>query len=81
VPHSDHAASQAGEVTIDSAVRLLPTGDGGFKLAVTLDVSSLELTASNNAGDGALETCRIPDGEELLRVRSTACAAHLLGQA
>jgi osmotically inducible protein OsmC len=29
----------AGEVAIDSAVSLLPTGDGGFKLAVTLDVS------------------------------------------
>ena len=28
----------AGEVTIDSAVSLLPTEDGGFKLAVTLDV-------------------------------------------
>jgi osmotically inducible protein OsmC len=30
---------EAGEVTIDSAVSLLPTGDGGFRLAVTLDVS------------------------------------------
>ena len=30
---------EAGEVTIDSAVSLLPTGDGGFKLAVTLDVT------------------------------------------
>jgi Ohr subfamily peroxiredoxin len=29
----------AGEVTIDSAVSLLPTGDGGFKLAVTLDIA------------------------------------------
>jgi lipoyl-dependent peroxiredoxin len=29
----------AGEVTIDSAVSLLPVGDGGFRLAVTLDVS------------------------------------------
>jgi osmotically inducible protein OsmC len=29
----------AGEVAIDSAVSLLPTGDGGFKLAVTLDVA------------------------------------------
>jgi Ohr subfamily peroxiredoxin len=26
-------------ITIDSAVSLLPTGDGGFKLAVTLDVA------------------------------------------
>jgi lipoyl-dependent peroxiredoxin len=29
----------AGEISIDSAVSLLPTGDGGYKLAVTLDVS------------------------------------------
>jgi lipoyl-dependent peroxiredoxin len=29
----------AGQLAIDSAVSLLPTGDGGFKLAVTLDVS------------------------------------------
>jgi Ohr subfamily peroxiredoxin len=29
----------AGEATIDSGVSLLPTGDGAFKLAVTLDVS------------------------------------------
>ena len=29
----------AGEATIDSAVSLLPNGDGGFKLAVTLDVA------------------------------------------
>ena len=29
----------AGEVTIDSAVSLLPTGDRGFKIAVTLDVA------------------------------------------
>src|SRR5579864_2749185 len=29
----------ASEVSIDSAVSLLPTGDGGFLLAVTLDVS------------------------------------------
>jgi Ohr subfamily peroxiredoxin len=28
-----------GETAIDSAVSLLPTGDGGYKLAVTLDVS------------------------------------------
>jgi Ohr subfamily peroxiredoxin len=30
---------EAGEVSIDSAVGLLPTGDGGFRLTVTLDVS------------------------------------------
>ena len=29
----------AGEVTMDSEVSLLPTGDGGFKLAVALDLS------------------------------------------
>jgi osmotically inducible protein OsmC len=29
---------QTGEVSIDSAVSLLPTGDGGFSLSVTLDV-------------------------------------------
>jgi osmotically inducible protein OsmC len=29
----------AGEVSIESAVGLLPTGDGGFRLTVTLDVS------------------------------------------
>jgi lipoyl-dependent peroxiredoxin len=30
---------EAGEVTINSSVSLLPTGDGAFKLSVTLDVS------------------------------------------
>jgi osmotically inducible protein OsmC len=35
---------EAGEVTIDSAVSLLPTGDGGFKLAVTLDVTLPSIT-------------------------------------
>ena len=30
---------EAGDVTIDSAVGLLPTGDGGFRLTVTLDVA------------------------------------------
>ena len=30
---------EAGDVTIDSAVSLFPNGDGGFKLAVTLDVA------------------------------------------
>jgi Ohr subfamily peroxiredoxin len=29
----------AGDITIDSAVSLLPTGDRGFKIAVTLDVA------------------------------------------
>lgn len=30
---------EVGEPSIDSAVGLLPTGDGGFRLTVTLDVS------------------------------------------
>lgn len=30
---------EVGEVSIDAAVSLLPIGDGGYKLAVTLDVS------------------------------------------
>jgi len=30
---------EVGEVTIDSAVSLLPTGEGGFDLSVRLDVS------------------------------------------
>jgi Ohr subfamily peroxiredoxin len=30
---------EVGEVSIDSEVSLLPTGDGGFRLAVTLDVT------------------------------------------
>jgi Ohr subfamily peroxiredoxin len=33
------ARQEAGDVAIDSKVMLLPTGDGGFKLAVTLDVA------------------------------------------
>jgi Ohr subfamily peroxiredoxin len=37
VARRDHV--EAGEVSIDSEVSLLPTGDGGFKLAVVLDVS------------------------------------------
>ena len=37
VARRDHV--EAGEVSIDSEVSLLPTGDGGFRLAVVLDVS------------------------------------------
>ena len=33
------ARQEAGDVAIDSKVMLLPTGDGGFELAVTLDVA------------------------------------------
>jgi Ohr subfamily peroxiredoxin len=32
------ARQEAGDAAIDSKVMLLPTGDGGFRLAVTLDV-------------------------------------------
>jgi osmotically inducible protein OsmC len=38
-----------GEVAIDSAVSLLPTGDGGFKLAVVLDLS-LPLVTDRKVG-------------------------------
>ena len=31
--------AEVGDVSIDSRVSLLPTGDGGFKLAVALDVT------------------------------------------
>jgi osmotically inducible protein OsmC len=51
---------EAGEVTIDSAVSLLPTGDGGFRLAVTLDVSLPSLSDQETAADlvrGAHQVC------------------------
>jgi Ohr subfamily peroxiredoxin len=35
-----HRKLEIGDVTIKSSVGLLPTGDGGFKLAVTLDVAT-----------------------------------------
>jgi Ohr subfamily peroxiredoxin len=41
----------AGEVTIESAVSLLPTGDGGFRLAVTLDVSLPSVSDRETAAD------------------------------
>jgi lipoyl-dependent peroxiredoxin len=50
----------AGEVTIDSAVSLLPTGDGGFKLAVTLDVTLPSVSDRETAVQlirGAHEAC------------------------
>jgi lipoyl-dependent peroxiredoxin len=48
-----------GEVTIDSTVSLLPTGDGGFKLAVTLDVSlpSTERAVAAELMRGAHQVC------------------------
>jgi osmotically inducible protein OsmC len=51
---------EAGEVTIDSAVSLLPTGDGGFKLAVTLDVSLPSVSDRELAAElvrGAHQVC------------------------
>jgi lipoyl-dependent peroxiredoxin len=41
----------AGEVSINSAVSLLPTGDGGFKLEVTLDVSLPAVTDQKTAAE------------------------------
>jgi osmotically inducible protein OsmC len=48
-----------GEVSIDSSVSLLPTGDGGFKLAVTLDVSlaSIDRAAAVELIHGAHQVC------------------------
>ena len=51
---------EAGEVTIDSAVGLLPTGDGGFQLTVTLDVSLPAIDDATLAADlvrGAHQVC------------------------
>jgi len=50
----------AGEVSIGSAVSLLPTGDGGFKLEVTLDVSLPSLDDPGTAAElihGAHQVC------------------------
>lgn len=50
----------AGEPAIDSSVSLLPVGDGGFKLAVTLDVSLPSVSDSEVAAElvrGAHEVC------------------------
>jgi osmotically inducible protein OsmC len=50
----------AGEVTIASDVSLLPTGDGGFKLAVTLDVQLPAVGDRETAVDlvrGAHQVC------------------------
>jgi Ohr subfamily peroxiredoxin len=51
---------EAGDVSIDSAVSLLPTGDGGYKLAVTLDVSLPSISDREVAADlvrGAHQVC------------------------
>ena len=58
VARRDHV--DAGEVTIDSAVSLLPTGDGGFKLAVTLDVALPSVVDRGQAAQlvsGAHQVC------------------------
>ena len=50
----------AGEVTIASEVSLLPTGDGGFKLAVALDVQLPAIADRETAVDlvkGAHQVC------------------------
>ena len=50
----------AGEVTIESAVGLLPTGDGGFKLTVALDVSLPAVADRDMAAElvrGAHQVC------------------------
>src|SRR5476649_1241163 len=50
----------AGEVSIGSAVSLLPTGDGGFKLEVTLDVSLPSVDDPGTAAElihGAHQVC------------------------
>lgn len=50
----------AGEVTIESAVGLLPTGDGGFRLTVALDVSLPAVADRETAAElvrGAHQVC------------------------
>jgi Ohr subfamily peroxiredoxin len=42
---------EAGEVTINSSVSLLPTGEGGFKLSVSLDVSLPNVGDRKTAAD------------------------------
>jgi Ohr subfamily peroxiredoxin len=49
-----------GEVAIESAISLMPTGDGGFKLAATLNVSIPALSERDVAVElirGAHEVC------------------------
>jgi lipoyl-dependent peroxiredoxin len=55
-----HRHVDAGEVAIDSAVSLLPTGDGGYKLEVRLDVSLPSLNDADLAAElvrGAHQVC------------------------
>jgi Ohr subfamily peroxiredoxin len=51
---------EIGEVGIDSAISLLPTGDGGFKLAASLNISIPSVTDRDVAVElirGAHEVC------------------------
>jgi osmotically inducible protein OsmC len=51
---------EAGDVAIESAVSLLPTGDGGFKLSAVLDVSLPSVADRQAAGElvrAAHEVC------------------------
>ena len=51
---------EAGAVTIDASVGLLPTGDGGFRLTVTLDVALPAVSERETAAAlvrGAHEVC------------------------
>jgi Ohr subfamily peroxiredoxin len=72
---------EPGEVSIDSSVSLSPTGDGGFQLAVTLDVSIPGITDRaeaaklvhgahlvcpySNATRGNIEVTLLLDGEPI----------------
>lgn len=72
---------EAGDVAIESAVSLLPTGDGGFKLSAVLDVSlpsvadrqaAAELVRAahqvcpySNATRGNIEVDLLLDGEPI----------------
>jgi Ohr subfamily peroxiredoxin len=54
----EHA--EVGDVSIESRVSLLPTGDGGFKLAVALDVRMPQVEDHEQAGRivaGAHQIC------------------------
>jgi len=56
-----------GEVTIESAVSLLPTGEGGFKLAATLNVSIPTVSERGAAVElirGATKSARTPTPPE-----------------
>jgi len=55
-----HRKLEIGEVTIKSSVGLLPTGDGGFKLTVELDVampSSVDRQVAAELVHGAHQVC------------------------